>query len=47
MRRSRISASVVTDDPSILQRAVEALSRAAAGLAMEDIDALVIVTEDE
>lgn len=46
-RPTAISLRVSTKDPETITRAVEALSRAAAGLALENVDAFLIITEDE
>ncbi|MFT4288138.1 hypothetical protein [Nocardioides sp.] len=43
----RVTASVGSDSPDVVTRAVEALSRAAVGLALEGIDAVVIVAHED
>lgn len=47
MRKTRITLGVSTDSPELLTRAVETLSRSVAGLAMEGVDATLMVYEDE
>lgn len=43
----RVSGSVTSDDPSQITRAMEALSRAVAGLALDGIYGVVVVAPDE
>ncbi len=47
MRRTRLSVSVTTDDPEILTRAIETLSRAVTGLAMEGVETFTMCGPDE
>lgn len=47
MRATRLTLGVTTKDPELLARAAETLSRALAGLAMEGVDASLMVYEDE
>ena len=42
----RVSASVTTDRPEVVQRAVEALTRAATGLALEGVSVFVMIDPD-
>ena len=46
MRSTRITLGVTTDNPELLTRATETLSRALAGLALEGVDASLMVYED-
>jgi hypothetical protein len=46
MRSTRITLGVTTDSPEILTRTVETLSRAVAGLALEGVDASLMIYED-
>lgn len=47
MRSTRLTLGVTTDSPELLARATETLSRALAGLAMEGVDASLMVYEDQ
>lgn len=46
MRATRLTLGVTTEDPEILTRATETLSRALAGLAMEGVDCSLMIYED-
>lgn len=46
MDKMTVMAMCTTDKPEILARASEAFARAAAGLAMEGVAAVVMFTED-
>jgi hypothetical protein len=46
MRNTRITLGVSTNDQEILTRTVETLSRAVAGLALEGVDASLMIYED-
>ena len=46
MRNTRITLGVTTDSQEILTRAVETFGRALAGLAMEGVDATLMIYED-
>lgn len=46
MRLTRVSLSVTSRDPEIITRAVEALARAAAGLALEGVDTFLMTSDD-
>jgi hypothetical protein len=47
LRPTRITLGVTTTNPELLTRAVETMSRALAGLALEGVDATLMVYEDE
>lgn len=47
MRKTRVTLGVTTSDPELLTRAIETLGRSVAGLAMEGVDATLMVYEDE
>jgi hypothetical protein len=47
MKPIRISISVTTGDPGVVTRAIESMSRCAAGLALEETDVWMSVTVDE
>ncbi len=47
MRKTRLTLGVTTDDPELLTRATESMSRALAGMALEGVDASLMVYEDE
>lgn len=46
MRNTRITLGVSTSSPEILTRAVETFSGAVAGLALEGVDASLMIYED-
>lgn len=46
MRKTRLTLGVTVESPEMLTRASETLSRALAGLAMEDVDASLMVYAD-
>lgn len=39
--------AVTSEDPEVITRAVESMSRAAAGLAMESVDVWLMISADE
>jgi hypothetical protein len=43
----RIGLSVVTDDPQLVAKVTEQMARTAAGLALEGVDAMVMVGPDD
>lgn len=47
MTPKRISLSVVTDQPELVTRAAEAMARALAGLALEGMQASLLVYDEE
>jgi hypothetical protein len=47
LEKKRVMLVVETDDANIMTRACETLARAAAGLALEDINAIVMVGATE
>lgn len=46
MRNTRLTLGVTTDDPELLTRTVEVFGRTLAGLAMEGVDATLMVYEE-
>ena len=43
----RIGLTVVTDDPQLVAKVTEQMARTAAGLALEGVDAMVMVGPDD
>lgn len=47
MARTRVSLSVVSDDPQQVARAVEHFSRTAIGLALDGMDAVIVAGPED
>jgi len=47
MEPIRVSCSVTSDDPNIVARAVDALGKAASGLAMEGVEVFLFIRPDD